>query len=80
MGGGGGGGLTEGVPIWLKKFLLGPIVKLNSICSFQVSSLLIHLGTCMYSSQNSLQISKIRGWFLLCFQEVKKNAVNAINQ
>ena len=46
-GGGGGGGLTQGVPIWLKKFLLGPIVKLNSLCSFQVSSLLIHLGTCI---------------------------------
>ena len=38
----------QGVPIWLKKFLLGPIAKLNnSLCSFQVSCLLIHLGTCI---------------------------------
>ena len=29
--------------MWLRKFLLGPIVKLNSLCSFQVSCLLIHL-------------------------------------
>ena len=33
---------TQGVPIWLKKLLLGPIVKLNSPCSFQVSCLLNH--------------------------------------
>ena len=39
--------LTQGVPIRLKKFLLGPIVKLNSLCSFQGSCLLINLGTCI---------------------------------
>ena len=31
------GELTQGVPIKLKKFLLGPIVKFDSLCSFQVS-------------------------------------------
>ena len=30
-----------------KNFLLGPIVKLHSLCSFQVSCFLIHLGTCI---------------------------------
>ena len=34
----------QGVPIWLKKFLLGPVVeKYSSLCSFHVSCLLIHL-------------------------------------
>ena len=32
----------QGVPIWLKKFLLGPIVKLSSLCSFHVACSLIH--------------------------------------
>ena len=88
--------LWQGVPIWLKKFLLGPIVKLNSLCSFQVSCLLI-LGTyfrvrirfryqtcdicvdlhVIYMLRMTV-LNRIRGWFLLCFQEVKKNAVNAM--
>ena len=33
----------KGVPIWLKKLLLGPVVKLNSLRSFHISCLLIHL-------------------------------------
>ena len=34
--------LTQGVPVWLEKFLLSPIVKLNSLCSFHISCLLTH--------------------------------------
>ena len=35
------GELTQGVPIWLEKFLLGPIVKTSLV--YAVSRLLIHL-------------------------------------
>ena len=70
--------LTQGVPIWPKKFLLGPTVKLNSLCSFHVSCSSIHLEHVFESKFASgikdadlhviyvlriAVLNRIRGWF-----------------